>query len=311
MRGVATVIQSLDGMAQKQQLVRRGVRDCDLTAAVRSGFVVRARQGWYTTLPEDDPRVRAVRVGGRLTGISAIQALGGWVFGEHPLHVSVPANAARLRTEHDRFIRLTEITRTGEVIHWDDRSLAARGTNVVVGLLDALERVLLDEPAEVAVAALDWARHTGRVDDLDFHELVLRLPVNRRATAAMSDARCDSLPESLVRTRLVRAGHRVVTQVLVGDLERIDLVVDERVGIEVDGDEHHRDRFERDRRKDIAITRIGLHVIRPSARMVFHDWDAVYDAILAALAARPHPAVDENSGDARPASILRPGIDQE
>ncbi len=273
-------------MAQKQQLVRRGARDLDLTLAVRSGSVARARQGWYTTLPQGDPRVRAVRVGGRLTGISAIRAMGGWVLGAHPLHVSVPANAARLRTEGNRFLRLTDVTRTSEIVHWDAFDVGERGSALIVGLSDALLRVVLDESVETAVAAIDWARRTGRLDDCDFERLVIQLPIARRWVARMSDPRCDSLPESLVRTRARLAGHVVISQVRVGDIDQFDLLIDGCAAIEVDGDQFHRHRFEHDRRKDIAITRTGLHVIRPSARMVFYEWDAVYAAILSALDAR-------------------------
>jgi len=77
MTDIARIVHQLGGIAQKQQLVARGARDLDLTRAFRSGAVDRARQGWYTTLPSEDLRVRAVRVGGRLTGLSAVHALGG------------------------------------------------------------------------------------------------------------------------------------------------------------------------------------------------------------------------------------------
>ena len=105
MPDIAALVASLGGMAQKQQLVARGARDLDLTGAVRRGEVERARQGWYTTLPRDDPAVRAVRVGGRLTGMSAVIALGGWSLGRHPLHVSLRDNAARLRTPWNRHVK--------------------------------------------------------------------------------------------------------------------------------------------------------------------------------------------------------------
>jgi very-short-patch-repair endonuclease len=82
------------------------------------------------------------------------------------------------------------------------------------------------------------------------------------------------------------AGHTVVSQVPVGELERIDLVVDDVVGLEVDGREYHVDRFEQDRRKDLAITLAGYHAIRPTARMVFTEWPDVQRGIAIAIAAR-------------------------
>jgi hypothetical protein len=303
MTDIASIVDALGGMAQKRQLVARGARDIDLTLAVRRSEVSRARQGWYTTLPPDDPRVQAVCVGGRLTGISAVVALGGWALGRFPLHVSLHANAARLRTPWSRFVRLAGRIIRGLVLHWDDATVAGRGDAMIVDLRDALYRVVLDEEFETAVAALDWALHTRRLDRIDLELLVQSLPRHLRHIRDWVDERCESLPESLSRTRLRKLGHEVETQVRIGDLERIDLVIDRSVGIETDGEEFHVDRFESDRAKDIDITIARLHALRPSARMVFHRWERIVLAVDAALAARSRASpTGEAAGDGRRAS---------
>jgi len=291
---LSEIVNRLGGMAQKQQLVRRGARDRDPTYAVRIGDVVRVRNGWYSTRDERDPELRAVRVGGRLTGISAVSAQGGWVLGEHPLHVAVNDNAARLRTAHNRHQKLKVKETAGVVLHWSSREQATRGTAVSVDLLDALERVVLDEAFETAVAAIDWALNTGQLDLVDFETLVLRLPVERRGIQDWVDGACESLPESLSRTRLRLAGYRVESQVPLGDIQRIDLVVEGQIGVEVDGREHHAPRFEYDRSKDVEITLDHKHAMRPSANMVFHNWDRFALAVATALLDRG--AVSENSG---------------
>jgi hypothetical protein len=296
MADIAALVERLGGMAQKRQLVALGARDLDLTLAVRRGGVIRARQGWYTTLPDDDPRVRAVRVGGRLTGISAVIAAGGWVLGRHPLHVSVHGNAARLRTPSNRFVLLAKRHVHGLVLHWDDADIARRGTATSVDLRDALVRVVLDEEFETAVAALDWALHTGRIDRMDFERILVHLPSNRRAIRDWVEERCESLPESLARTRFRMLGHVVDIQVGLGDLERIDLVVDDIVGVETDGREFHENRFEQDRTKDLDITIAGMHPLRPSANMVFRKWDSIVLAVERAIAARAPACSCGNSG---------------
>ncbi len=285
---LSEIVNSLGGMAQKRQLVRRGVRDRDLTYAVRVGDVVRVRNGWYSTLDERSPQLRAVRVGGRLTGISAIAASGGWVLGNHPLHVAINDNAARLRTQHNRHKRLDVRAPAGVVLHWTSREAIARGTPVAVGLLDALERVVLDEHFEVAVAALDWALHTRQIDIIDLETLILRLPIERRGIRDWVDEKCESLPESLARTRLRLSGYRVESQVPLGEVQRIDLVVEGEVAIEVDGKQHHLTRFVYDRRKDVDITLDHKHALRPSADMVFRDWDRFARAVHTALARSWH-----------------------
>lgn len=287
MTRISDLVRELDGMAQKQQLVRLGARDGHLTYAVRTGDVIRVRNGWYSTRDPADPLLRAVRVGGRLTGLSLIDALGGWVERRPPLHVSLPVNAARLRTQHNRHRRFDTASRGGVVLHWDSRDLLDRGTSMAVALVDALVRVILDEPLEIAVACLDWALHTGRLDRLDLEQIVLRLPVDLQDIADWTDAACESLPESLSRTRFRLSGHVVESQVRVGDIgERIDLVVDAIVGVEVDGREFHLLRFEADRRKDLRIIEAHLHPIRASARMVFDEWPSVLRAVETVLADR-------------------------
>lgn len=309
MPDIASLVDSLGGIAQKQQLVRRGARDLDLTNAVRDGSVIRARQGWYTTLPPMDARVRAVRVGGRLTGISAVQQAGGWVLGRHPLQVSVHDNAARLRSQFNRRVRFDASVDVEAELNWDSIEVAARGTAWAVDIRDSLHRVALDEPFEEAVAALDWALHTGAIDQMDFEEILLGLPAEFRRLRDWVDPNCDSLPESLSRTRLRLRGHHVETQRPLGDLQKIDLVVDNCVGVETDGEAFHLHRFESDRSKDIDITITGLHVLRPSARAVFNDWDRVLIAIETAVYTHidAPAAAFGNSGLWLPVLVKTPG----
>jgi len=272
------MVEQLGGYAHTSSLLNRGARERDLTRAVRSGAVVRLRRGWYTTRDPASPASRAVSIGGRLTGLSAIAAWGGWILvPPRRLRVSVPANSARLRW-------------SGRArIHWDSLDVTGRGTVTSVGLIDALVRVVLDEILETAVAAIDWALHTGRLDTIDFEQLILRLPANRRWIRHWVDAECESLPESLSRTRLRLAGHKVRSQVPLGS-ERIDLVVDDLVGLETDGEQFHRDTFEADRRKDLAMIMHRFLPVRAPARMVFHEWEAVLAAIQQLLHTARAPA---------------------
>ena len=231
------------------------------------------------------------------------------MLGDHPLHVAVNENAARLRTQQNRHKRLDVKSPRGVALHWVDVEQAERGTAVSVGLIDALERVILDEDFETAVAALDWALHTGALDLIDFETLMLRLPADRCGIADWVDGDCESLPESFTRTRARISGHRVVTQVPMSGGRAIDLVVDEVVGIEVDGEGTHLTKFESDRRKDIDMTLMELHALRPSARMVFHDWDRFAKALEVAIALhRNSPDTFGNSGNRARSPFRGPGM---
>jgi hypothetical protein len=299
-------VLGLGGMAQKQQLVRRGARDLDLTRAVRSGEVIRVRNGWYSTLSEQDPALRAVRVGGRLTGLSALHAMGAWMLDMPPLHVAVPMNAARLRRQNNRHARLNPKSPRGVVLHWESPDVASRGTAVSVGLVDALRRVILDESFETAIAALDWALGSGALDRIDLETLRSSLPAERSGVINWADGECDSLPESLSRTRCSLEGYQVESQVLLPDGRPIDLVIEGCIGYEVDGEQFHVFRFAADRDKDVAITLDGKHSFRPTANMVFHEWERIAAAIRIILVDRG--VVSENSGSLSHSRRRAPGI---
>lgn len=281
-------VRRAGGAAGRAYLVAHGHPDRLLRDAVRERVLTRARRGWYSIWDANDPRIHALRLGGRLTGLSAIEAWGGWVRRRGRMHVAAPVNASRLRCPRRRTVSFADSPARGRVaLHWTARGHDRDTSTGVVPLLDALELVCLVEPDEDAIAAIDWARRSGRADALHLAELARRLPAGRRWLVHASSGSCHSLPESLARTRLVAAGLSVREQVLLpDDPSPIDLVIEGAIALEVDGEAFHRDRFQHDRAKDLAATRHGLHAIRPAARHVFHEWGAVLEAIRVALSAR-------------------------
>lgn len=283
---IREIVESLGGFARKRELVARGARDRDLTNAVRSGEVARARNGWYSSVATSDARFRAIRVGGRLTGASALQLSGAWMRDTKTLHVSLPRNSARLRSQWNRTDKLTALRKHGAIVHWDPDEVVRGGTRTSVTLTDALFTFLLDAPFEEAIAVLDWALRTRAIDFADLDAIIRRLPARLRGIRGWVDPSCDSYPESLTRTRLRMHGHSVSSQIPVGRGELIDLVVEHHVGLEVDGREHHQDRFHKDRRKDLRIAIEGRHALRISVPMLEWDWSEILAAIAAALQAR-------------------------
>jgi very-short-patch-repair endonuclease len=262
------------GVASASLLRAAGVTRGRLTKLVSDGYLRRPRVGWYSTLTREDPKFRAVHIGGRLTGASALHDMRAWMLRPpRRLEVAVVRGSARLRIE------------PGAVIHWT----ADRGTptsDAVVGLGEALVRVTLDHDLEVSVPCIDWSLASGRLDRFAFEQFVLALPESARCVREWVDPHSQSLLESLARVRLMRGGWRVRSQVSVDELSAIDLVVDDVVALELDGREHHEATFESDRRKDLSITIEGRHPIRVSYSMVVRDWQRIELAIEAAITAR-------------------------
>lgn len=267
-------VRSVGGFATTAELRSSGHSEQALTRAVRDGSLIRVRRGCYSTLPTGDPRVTAVRVGGRLTGLSAIEALGGWVW-ERPtrLQVAVSPNASRLRAV------------PGVQVRWmsDDEG---GGDVAVVSVASALVRTALDEPVDSSVAAFDWAFRAGAITWFDFEAILLRLPESARCIRDWVDPRSQSILESVARCHVRQRGWAVRSQARVGDLGSIDLVIEDHVALELDGQEFHESTFEADRRKDLQITIEGRHSLRISASILRHHWVEVELAIAAALRAR-------------------------
>lgn len=295
------IVDELGGFATKRGLVRRGACDRDLTRAVRAGHVRRARNGWYSTAVETDPAFRAVRLGGRLTSASALAAEGAWL-GEHDrrLHVSVAPNASRLRSPNHRRRPLGRRRQRGAVVvHWDSAAVRGRGSATAVATVDAIAAFLRDAPFQSAVAVLDWALRNGKLAANDISTITTGMPVRLRSIWEWVDPDCDSYAESIARTGLRMAGYRVRSQVPIGAFELIDLVVEDHIALEVDGEEHHATRFHKDRRKDLRITVGGRHAVRITFPVLVNEWPEVLVGIEAALRAR-HVVIDRRLSNRTP-----------
>ena len=261
------MVVALGGLATTADLIRGGASARGLTAALQSGSTRQPRRGWHTTLPQNAPRVVAVAAGGRLTGAAALHHFHAWRW-RKPSHLDVvlPHGASvPPGTERIRFTRRPAGWRAGG-------SKLRGATPGMVAVADALVHAIPRETFEEAVALLDWSLKTGRLDEFEMIELTLRLPVTCRAIVNWVDPRCDSFLESVVRTRLRLLGYRVSSQIPVEGFGGIDLVVENCVGIELDGREFHVKAFENDRRKDLAIVIDGRSSLRVSYDMVVNEW---------------------------------------
>ena len=122
------------GLASRRELLESGV-DPDMidVSAWYGRRVVRVRKGWYARAGEHPDVIRAWRVGGRLTCVSAL-ALHTDARPQPVLHIEVPASTARLRDPEDR--RRSLPPGAPVVVHWARRP--GPGDRRAVGLEHAL-----------------------------------------------------------------------------------------------------------------------------------------------------------------------------
>jgi len=301
MQQIATHVRRAGGALHKSDLVALGATDRMLTAAVRGGFVHRARRGWYTTFEPGDARHEAVRIGGRLTGSSLLALLGAWMWATPPVTVVVPPRASRLRDRRGarvlwRFDGRIPPRRvpTGDGGHpapdLNEHALEDAGRSAwAVPLRTALVDAVVAAPLAEAVALLDWALASGLFSVVELHAAFATAPSDVRGIVEWADARSESFLESIMRATFVRLGHRVETQVRIGpgDRRRIDLVVDEVAAVELDGRQWHAGTFESDRMKDLAIVVSGRTALRASYEMVRDHRALIVQAVCSVLDAVP------------------------
>jgi very-short-patch-repair endonuclease len=277
-----------DGILTLATLERQGINAGRRKALLESGELTRIRNGWFAARNADSDRVRAVRLGGRLTCASLLRQLGLWMMPDSRLHVSVQENASRLRSPDDR--RKSWHERSDVCLHWANGRWSSFSDSAVDGVKASLAQYIRCANTEPAVIALDSALNgtstgTPLISGADLTEILSTLPEKYAGLADLVDASAQSGLESLARLRLRSKRLRVRTQVSIPRVGRVDVLIGDRLVLELDSRSHHLgDGYETDRARDLELFRQGFIVLRVSYRTVLYDWQSVEDAVL--LAAR-------------------------
>jgi len=270
--------------ASRQQLLAVGCTPRSLSWAVRTGRLIRVRRGWYALPTITHDLERAVRIGGLLGCLSASAQLGLWVPHDSATHVWLSREASRLRDPTDRFRRLAKIGRDGCMLHW--WPCIEPPSAMSVGTMDALAQVVRCQPAAIAVAVIDSALHQRVLSSAQLADLFRELPVRYRWIRLLVDRKAESGLESIARLLIRAAGLTCVSQVSFAGIGRVDLLVEGRVAVELDGRSWHdpADAQVRDYARDAALAALGIVVLRFSYAQVMYRPHEVLAAIRGVLA---------------------------
>jgi very-short-patch-repair endonuclease len=288
MRSIYSDVRRRGGIAATHELLRDGHTSHQLTAAVRNGEVIRIRQGHYGCPELSQAEQQAVRVGGRLSALSAAQFLGIWSPNPVELHVAVPPDARALRSPLDKTVRLKAMPRSGVAVTWNDPRVL--GTRTVLDPLFCLDAIIRREPAIVAFAAVESALHLGLVPRARWQRYVESVPRRKRGRLGSANHLSDSGGESLLKFHLLTLQLPFIQQVKIPGVGRVDFVICDCLVVEVDGAEFHtsQEAFEEDRRRDALLSALGYRVLRFSYNQISKRWPVVESALLAAVARNDH-----------------------
>jgi very-short-patch-repair endonuclease len=268
MQSIEVFLRFHHGAARFSTLTANGFSRGHIDRAVKDGAVQRPSPGTYALHDAPAELLFAAERGVSLTCISAARVLGWWALQEPPLvHVTA-----------DRAMSLP-----GAVVHRGPRT-AKRLIATPLQIIDSafrclppLSALVLAECAVsshyVGVPALE--RHFSGPKDWKVRQLIREIPL-----------RTASPLEVCARFHLRAAGLAVETEVHIPEVGRVDLAIEGRLLVEIDGYEFHssREHYRKDRNRWNAATAAGWKTLRITAEMVLHDPEGLVLLVRGALA---------------------------
>lgn len=203
--------------------------------------------------------------------------MGIWTMDDGRLHVAVPGNGSRLNPRIRGGLPATRDP--GVALHWRARTRAPQLARQPLG--DVLLHVVECQSPPFALAVLDACLHERRCSARWLLELLQRSS-RGRALAPLLDPGAGSGLESIARYGFRAAGIGVRTQVDVPGLGPRDILIGERLWVEIDGRAFHTRvaDFPRDRRIDRELQRDGGVVLRFLPEDVLFHWDSTLATVL-------------------------------
>ena len=271
----------------RADLFADGLSGRQITEAVKSGALIRARRDRYLPGDAPDAVVRAVRVGGRLTCLSLLTMLEVFVLTNSRLHVQLDPRMSRMRSPHDRARRLDLKRLHGTRLHWlspGEHLGAATCVSVVV----ALAHAVLCQAPRAAIASIDSALNKGMIRLEDVASIFDHLPAKYRVLARLVDGRAQSGPETLARLMLLSLGCAVDLQVEFDDVGFVDIVADGWLVVECDSQQYHSDWDQqvKDYARDLKLAQRGFAVLRLTAKDIMDHPEEVLAALRGLIEAR-------------------------
>ena len=188
-------------------------------------------------------------------------------------------------------------------MHWAPLREPDGATNDRISLVDALIQAIGCLPPRAAIAALDSALHQRKIHPRDLGAISVAVPQNRRWLLSRLDSSAESGLESIVRFLAQELGFRVRTQVWINGAGPVDVLIEDWIVVETDGDEFHDAATSpKDRRRDAVVAASGRTPLRFRYAQVVFDERAVALAIVGAV--RSHRSV-RNSGSKAARALAR------
>lgn len=269
---VAARVRAGGGVVRSVRLTEAGVPRSEVAAAVAEGELARIRRVWVA-VPDADPMlVAAARDGVVLSCVTGAARLGAWEPERAGFHVAAHPHSGRIAVEKARVHRAIPVV--------------PRHPDALVDPVEnALDLVARCQPREVALTIVESCLRHDLVD----RALLERLPICASLREILQEALpfADSGLETILRHRLRWMGLRLLAQASIAG-RPVDLLIGERLVLQIDGAHHVGRQREADIRHDARLKLLGYHVIRVGYFQIMNDWASVQDLIMRAVAQGLH-----------------------
>ncbi len=275
-------LRAHDSIRHRDDLLREGFGIRLLRQLVRAGEATLIRRVWIALPDAEADLVTAARAGGRVTCTALARRRKWWmpesVGAELHLHVTPGSGSARLGDNWPG------------VLHWTKPLSPIAGHQLVAPVEDALAHIAVCLPFDTARVLWESAARKEGLSGEALRGIAFRSRAARELAESVTGL-SDSGLETLVVTPLRRWGLRVRQQVkLAGRF--VDIVVGDRLVLQIDGFEFHSSSAQRgsDIAHDAELRLRGYTVLRLSYAQIVHDWESVATTIRRAVAAGLHLA---------------------
>jgi len=256
------------------ELKGRGHTTASIRRAIEAGQLERVIAGWYATPGADRDAVRAMRLGARLGCVSALRLKGAWTPPDRAMHLELPSSASGRRLA-------ARGLPDGAVTHWHGRAAATGSAVPVAPIAQAIARMLRCQPPHLAIAVLDSLLFRRLITENRLRAIIAAAPERIRFLGEHLEPRSEEGIESIVRFGLAMAGIATRVQVVLRSRDRLDLVVDDWLVLELDGREFHAQRaaFTKDRVRTARLIRGSRTVLQFAYASVMYDWPFVQGTV--------------------------------
>lgn len=272
---VTALLREHSGISRTSLLRERGVRRTQLQKALAANIITQPQRGWIALPSADQQLILAAKDHVVLSCVTQAERLGLWVRdAPAATHVAPPGPGAKIRNNS-----LT--------VHWRSPLVLRPPFILEDPIENVLNHVAECQTREDALVVWESALNKRLIDYASLATLSLNGAA--RDLLQVCTPFSDSGLESLVSSRLSWLPFPVLQQAFVLG-HRVDVLIGQRLIVQIDGATHTGAQRTADIRHDAELIQRGYEVIRVSYEQVMHRWEEVERLILGAIARGKHLA---------------------